>query len=78
MRPSDAAQHVADGGVPGVEAVAGVPVGARDRRDLAAQGGAGVALAEVGQVVADQGRAGRHGREAVGGAPLGEVPPVGL
>jgi len=45
-------------------------------RDLPAQSGAGVALAEVGQVILDQGRVGRHGREVAGSAPLGEASPV--
>jgi hypothetical protein len=62
MGVADAAQHVADRGVTRVERMAHLPVGTCDGGDLAAQGGPGIALAEVGQVVADQRRAGRHRR----------------
>ncbi len=73
---ADAAQHVAVRQVARVERMAGVAVGARDGRYLAAQGGPDIALAEVGQVVADQDGASRYWRNLSCGAPQGEMLPV--
>ena len=47
-------------------------------REPAADGARRMAVGEAGEIGADHGRRGRHRHEAVRGAPLGEMLPVGL